>query len=122
MKRAREQWREGQRWEAAKGFVRREWPVMAFVICFALIGVGVLRVQQLGEDNRKAVRVSCHLLNRAINQSTQGATARPTALLVAEIIEGMTPAERRAYELASAQAVTSGAQRNPCGQVADNAY
>lgn len=120
MRQARADWHEGHYAEAIKGFIRREWPVIAFVICFALIGVGVMRVKQLSEDNRQAIRVSCHLLNRAITQS-QGQGGKSTELLIAEIVEGMTPSERHAYEQAASH-VVAGPQKNPCGVVAANAY
>jgi hypothetical protein len=99
-------------------------------LCLALaggIGAGLVglavgpRIFSEIEDNRQAIRVSCHLLNRAINQS-QAAGGESTALLVAEIVEGMTPSERHAYQQAAANAATAGPQKNTCGRVADNAY
>jgi hypothetical protein len=72
------------------------------------------------EDNEQAIRVSCHLLNNAIDQS-QAAGGKSTALLIAEIVEGMTPSERHAYQQAAAH-IAPGPQKNTCRRVADNAY
>lgn len=106
---------------------------LAAALCLALAGgvgagiVGLIFGPQIFnqiDENRTAIRVSCGLLNRAIEQSQAAAAApdSPTALLIAEIVEGMDPQEQRAYTRASQDAVPAGAQRNPCGRVADKAY
>lgn len=75
------------------------------------------------DENREAIRVSCQLLNRAIAQSEQAAADGGTALLIKEILEGMTPGERAAYANAVEGAPAgAGAQKNTCSQIAAKAY
>jgi hypothetical protein len=101
-------------------------------LCLALaggVGAGLVglavgpRIFSEIDDNREAIRVSCHLLNRAIKQSENAAASGATALLIEEIVEGMTRAEAREYERAVAESsAEAGAQRNTCKAVAENAY
>ena len=49
-------WRDAQRKRAVYGFVQRWWHVLAFIACFAALGIGILHVQRLAEDTQQVAQ------------------------------------------------------------------
>jgi hypothetical protein len=73
------------------------------------------------EDNRTAIQISCHQLNKKIKESQTTAATNGTNLLIAEIVEGMTRHERRQYMNAVANAPPP-LETDDCKRIAERAY
>lgn len=103
---------------------------VAVALCLVLaggIGAGIVGLifgpaifNQI-DENRTAIRVSCHQLNKKITQS-QAAAGASTALLITEIVESMNDHERAEYERAAAEDAGGQLRTVPCKQVAERAY
>jgi hypothetical protein len=59
MRQAREDWRNHHYTRAIGGFVKREWPVIAWVISFVLIAYAIVEVSTFSGDLRNGLVQSC---------------------------------------------------------------
>jgi hypothetical protein len=49
--------------KAVKGFFKREWPIIAFIVCFSLIAVGIFQVQSFQDELRDSAVAGCERQN-----------------------------------------------------------
>jgi uncharacterized protein involved in exopolysaccharide biosynthesis len=62
MKQALQDWRISKR-KAITGFFRREWPVIAFILCFGAIAVGIVQVNNFQDQLRDSAVAGCERQN-----------------------------------------------------------
>jgi hypothetical protein len=62
MRQAVQDWHISKR-KAVKGFFRREWPVIAFIVCFGLIAIGIVQVQTFQDQLRDSAVAGCERQN-----------------------------------------------------------
>jgi hypothetical protein len=62
MKQALQDWHISKR-RAVTGFFRREWPVIAFILCFAAIAVGIFQMNNFQDQLRDSAVAGCERQN-----------------------------------------------------------
>lgn len=68
MRQARKDWREHHRVKAITGFVRREWPVLAWLISFVALAWVILQVSTFSGDLRDGLVASCQKNGNPLRQ------------------------------------------------------
>jgi hypothetical protein len=63
MRQAVQDWHNGKRGRAIKGFLKREWPVIAWLVSFTLIAIGIFQVSNFQENLRDATVGGCERQN-----------------------------------------------------------
>jgi hypothetical protein len=64
MRQAVRDWHSGKRGTAVKGFFKREWPVIAWLVSFALIAVGIAQVNNVQDKLRDSSVAGCERQNQ----------------------------------------------------------
>jgi hypothetical protein len=74
MRQAVQDWHISKR-KAVKGFFRREWPVIAFIVCFGLIAIGIVQVQTFQDQLRDSAVAGCERQNEVRQAVRAGLTS-----------------------------------------------
>jgi hypothetical protein len=89
MRQAREDWREHRYSQAVTGFIKREWPVIAWAISFVALAVVILQVNALAARTTDSLCALRSDLERRVETSRQFLEENPHG------IPGITPAYLR---------------------------
>jgi hypothetical protein len=63
VRQAIQEWHNGKHGSAVKGFFKREWPVLSFIVCFSLIAIALINVENYQQDLRDATVSGCERQN-----------------------------------------------------------
>jgi hypothetical protein len=96
MREAIRDWHSGRRGTAVKGFFKREWPVIAWLVSFALIAVGIAQVNNVQDKLRESAVAGCERQNdvrEAIRSQITAEIQESRHVDYSEIFPDVPPAE-----------------------------
>lgn len=71
MKQAKQDWRDHRYGQAVKGFIKREWPILAWLSSFVLIAFALVQTSQFSAELRDASVAGCERQN-LVREATRG--------------------------------------------------
>jgi hypothetical protein len=95
VRQAIEDWHTSKR-KAITGFLKREWPIIAWLVSFALIAVGIVQVSNFQEDLRVATQGGCERQNevrQALRSQLTAEIRESQTVDYSEIFPDIPPAE-----------------------------
>jgi hypothetical protein len=95
VRQAIEDWHTSKR-KAITGFLKREWPIIAWLVSFALIAVGIVQVSNFQEDLRVATQGGCERQNevrQALRSQLTAEIQESRRVDYSEIFPDIPPAE-----------------------------
>jgi hypothetical protein len=95
VRQAIEDWHTSKR-KAITGFLKREWPIIAWLVSFTLIAIGIVQVNNFQENLREATQGGCERQNevrQALRSQLTAEIRESQTVDYSEIFPDIPPAE-----------------------------